>query len=236
MSDISRMDEAARIIDQHWSSNPRREEGSDILPNRRVYEGMAGATADQVVYQEVIARELLPEIEAGINADKTENNSLSQYPSEWTPRDFGLVEKGVLSLTDLKKAEREYNDEINRKSAGGEVPRTDVGVWRKISRSEYEATKDDFARNKPEHIRKWEEKNGIPWPRYETDVYGKDGETVVRRKGDAYDAHHIQPVEFGGSNSPENLTPVHYDDHSDKQGLHRPGGPYDQLANHFRNV
>lgn len=208
---------------------------SAYMDCRNRFQGAERVNPEQRSHQDVIARELLPETATTAEGGLSETNLLPADPRDWSPADFGLSDAG-LSPDDLERLGGEYNLEIASMSPNGAAQLTDAASWRKVSTSEYQASRQDFARNKANYIRKWEELHGGSWPRYDTDVYGKDGVTVVRRKGDAYDAHHIQPLEFGGDNSAKNIAPMHHDDHSDKQGLHRPGGPYDTLAQHLRNV
>jgi hypothetical protein len=139
-----------------------------------------------------------------------------------------------LSLDRIRELGQAYNDEVQRYSAAGEIRPTEVEGWEKVSPSEYSDVRKDWAMNKSEYIKNWEELNGKPWPTYSED-YVQDGK-VIRKEGQPYDGHHVQPVEFGGKNSAENITPIHAKDHFDHQGIHRPDGPYSELARQLRNM
>ena len=52
---------------------------------------------------------------------------------------------------------------------------------------------------------------------------------IIRRSGDRYDAHHIQPLTFGGRNIATNITPLHVLEHFDKRGVHAPDSPYGRI-------
>lgn len=66
-----------------------------------------------------------------------------------------------------------------------------------------------------EKLRKeWEILNNKEWPTYEKDVTNARGE-IIRKAGDKYDAHHIQPLKLGGKNEASNLTPLDMTKHSD---------------------
>lgn len=130
------------------------------------------------------------------------------------------------------EAEREaYLDDLKARS---ECPETlpddpfEVSDLEKVSPEELEAKREEFARKKDELKRQWEEKHGRPWPKYEHDVYSENGK-LIRKAGQDYDAHHIQPLGMGGKNEVDNITPLHAEEHYDKQGIHAPGSPYDRL-------
>jgi hypothetical protein len=135
------------------------------------------------------------------------------------------------SLDDLHD---EYDKEVRESSAAGDVQDSDRSNWEKTSTEEHQESRREFEQEKERLIAEWEEKNGMEWPTYEEDVYNENGK-LIRRKGDRYDAHHIQPLEFGGKNNSDNITPIHAKDHYDKQGVHRPDSPYDKLCKHYRN-
>lgn len=132
--------------------------------------------------------------------------------------------------------EKNIEDYINDIKNHSEFPDTLDNVEikpeevKKISPEENAGMHEEFSDKKAEMKRQWEEKNGIPWPKYEEDVYSANGK-LIRRKGDDYDAHHIQPLGLGGKNVPENITPMHASEHYDKQGVHAPNSPYDKLQN-----
>lgn len=66
-----------------------------------------------------------------------------------------------------------------------------------------------------EKLRKeWEILNNKEWPTYEKDVINDRGVTI-RKAGEKYDAHHVQPLKLGGKNEASNLTPLDMTKHSD---------------------
>ena len=93
--------------------------------------------------------------------------------------------------------------------------------------------REEFSKCKDNLIREWEDKNGCKWPTYNEDVYSPSGK-LIRRAGDRYDAHHIQPLTFGGENRSSNLTPLHAAEHYDKQGIHSPESPFGKLEKYYR--
>jgi hypothetical protein len=141
----------------------------------------------------------------------------------------------TLSSADLRDVGRQYNNEVRSKSAAGEVRSTNVSDWRPISNEELKASRTEFNQNKRQLLTAWEQENGKPWPTYANDVVTADGRKI-RQSGDRYDAHHVQPLAFGGENKAPNITPMHATDHYDKQGIHGAAGPYNALAGHFRNA
>jgi hypothetical protein len=89
--------------------------------------------------------------------------------------------------------------------------------------------RSEFNTNKDRLIKEWEAKTNTEWPTYDKDVYNNKG-TLIRKAGGRYDAHHIQPLCLGGENRVTNITPLHANDHYDKQGVHASGSPYEKLT------
>ena len=97
-----------------------------------------------------------------------------------------------------------------------------------IKREEFGFTKNDL-------IQEWEKRNGIPWPTYKENVYSPSGK-LIRRAGDKYDAHHLQPLTFGGENKSINLTPLHALEHFDKQGIHAADSPFGKIETFYKET
>jgi hypothetical protein len=124
-------------------------------------------------------------------------------------------------IDDLKN-NAEYPETINNNMDPEEL--------KKISPEENAKMREEFNRNKAVLIKEWEEKNGKEWPTYKEDVYNENG-IRIRKAGDKYDAHHVNPLELGGKNTSENITPIHASKHYDSQGIHAPESPYRNLVN-----
>ena len=99
-----------------------------------------------------------------------------------------------------------------------------------VSAEECAQKRAEFSQDKNSLIREWEAINGKEWPRYQEDVFDSVTGTKVRRAGDRYDAHHPQPLKLNGENAAGNITPMHYNDHSDHRGIHAPGGNLAKLV------
>ena len=56
-------------------------------------------------------------------------------------------------------------------------------------------------------IREWEKNTGRTWPKYQQDVFKSDG-SVLAKKGQNYEAHHIIPKNDGGPHAWWNMHPV----------------------------
>lgn len=89
-------------------------------------------------------------------------------------------------------------------------------------------TREEFNRVKDDLISEWESKMGLPWPTYAHDVYSPNG-YLIRKAGQRFDAHHVQPLKLGGKNVAENITPMHVDVHYDSYGVHASDGPYEAI-------
>ena len=76
--------------------------------------------------------------------------------------------------------------------------------WNKIDPELNGEMRDEFGNSKNKLINDWENQNDTKWPTYKDDVYSPNGK-LIRREGDKYDAHHIQPLTYGGKNCAENI-------------------------------
>ena len=66
--------------------------------------------------------------------------------------------------------------------------------------------RNEFTKNKDQIRKEWEKLNHKEWPKYTEDVY-KNG-VKIRKAGDYYDVHHVQPLKLGGTNIASNITPM----------------------------
>lgn len=137
----------------------------------------------------------------------------------------------------LNKLSRDYVNEMKQLSP---CPDTlgnmkDLGKLENTSPEIVKEKRQQFNNQRNNLIRKWEEENGREWPKYEQDVYDKNG-NIVRKKGDYYEAHHIKPLTVGGENSAKNITPLHYDVHNDRQGIHAPKSNFSQICEKVKEL
>ena len=93
----------------------------------------------------------------------------------------------------------------------------------------------EYVKNKEKLRSEWERKYGIDWPRYKEDVIDENG-TIVRYKGDPYDAHHLLPRSLGGGNTASNITPLHVLNHYDHRGVHAKDSPFNSLRKHVMEM
>jgi len=146
-------------------------------------------------------------------------------------RNNDLDGKDGVDKAEIDELKDEYIDELLDYS---DCPETiDEDKFReaeleKVEPEENGKKREEFNEKKDDLIKEWEQKNGREWPRYEEDVYSDSGK-LIRKEGQRYDAHHIQPLGMGGQNTADNLTPLHAQDHYDKQGIHSPDGAYSKL-------
>lgn len=124
-------------------------------------------------------------------------------------------------FTDLKN-KAEYPDTIPN-------PPFEIRDIKKRTPEENALLREEFYEKKDQIKKQWEEINGRQWPKYENDVYSSNGK-LIRKTGEDYDAHHDLPLCLGGKNEAVNITPVHAENHYDKQGLHSPDSPYEKLS------
>lgn len=122
-----------------------------------------------------------------------------------------------------------YNSELEEYSEYPEtIEKTNLNDWDKVSPEEVSSKRLEYKKEKNNLISEWEEKNGQEWPTYDEDLVNENG-NVIRRKGDKYDAHHVQPLEYGGENEAGNLTPINAENHYDHKGIHSVDGSYGEI-------
>lgn len=137
----------------------------------------------------------------------------------------------------LNKLSRDYVDEMKRLSPCPDTlgDMKDLGDLKNTPPEIVKEKRQQFNNQRNNLIRQWEEKNGCEWPKYEQDVYSKNG-NIVRKKGDYYEVHHIKPLTVGGENSAKNITPLHYDVHNDRQGIHAPNSNFSQICERVKEI
>jgi hypothetical protein len=127
---------------------------------------------------------------------------------------------------------REYFSDLKANSEYPETVKDNINSFdlKKISPEENSEMRQQFNQEKAELIKEWENNTGKLWPTYSENVYSENG-ILIRKAGDRFDAHHITPLELGGKNSADNITPIHAEKHYDSQGVHSPDSPYRSLVN-----
>ncbi len=217
------------------------EESRRAIQEGKIPDPSEGRMLDDK-HQQEINRALLPEdyqkeLDVALS-DKSEDWAKKLLPDEGDSvqevKDAPSVHDVSERMTEeLKKIGNDYNDEVRDKSAAGEVNPNDVSKWKEVSVEECHNERADFQHNKDAIRSDWEKKNGQEWPRYKEDVYSEKGK-LLAKEGDKYDAHHIQPLKYGGENTVENITPIHKNDHGKVNGIHRADSPYAKLEDHFK--
>ncbi|UVI31965.1 HNH endonuclease signature motif containing protein [Paenibacillus spongiae] len=162
----------------------------------------------------------VPEFAKGLKAESVTSYDLADKP---------LLGK-VTEVSDLSELAKEYGQELRDLSPYPETLQDlDITEWKKVSPDEVADNRMEFRNVKDTLIQQWEERTGNEWPTYDEDIYSGNG-IKIRSAGDLYDAHHIRPLEFGGGNTSDNITPLHAEDHYDRQGIHAPGGVFARIG------
>ncbi len=141
----------------------------------------------------------------------------------------GLNAVKDINSKSLSEVVKDYVSDLKAKSDVADTlkDRTiDATKLRETPAEEVKKLREDFDDNKAKIRSEWEKVNNREWPRYEQDVYNKDG-VRVRKAGDCYDAHHIQPLKLGGTNDVSNITPLDITKH---QEVHSSGGSCTKLV------
>jgi len=118
--------------------------------------------------------------------------------------------------SDLKETAKEYIDDLKSKSEFPDLIKDSIDVSKldKITPEENTKMREEFDNKKVQLRNEWGQINHQEWPRYTEPVYNDKG-IMVRKPGDCYDAHHIQPLELGGKNDASNITPLDLNSHID---------------------
>lgn len=165
----------------------------------------------------------------GNNLPETQGNIIGGSYKDVTDK---TMQAPLTETYEVQEQKKEYVEDIVDRS---DVPETIAKQealekeYHKLSPEANAEMRSDFNQSKLELRAEWEKINNQEWPRYKEDVYLPSKDTLYRRAGDAYDAHHIQPLGLGGKNDARNLTPIHALEHADKMGIHAPDSPYDKL-------
>lgn len=129
----------------------------------------------------------------------------------------------------IEKLGKEYERDLKELSPYPEtISEQDVTEWGRQSPEDVREARQEFNSKREGLIKEWELVHGKEWPRYEEDIYSNNG-VLIREKGDLYDAHHVQPLEVGGQNTADNITPLHAEDHYDRQGIHSMTSVYQEI-------
>lgn len=116
---------------------------------------------------------------------------------------------------DISEIAKEYINDLKSKSDCPDTIPSDAIDPAKLELQPPEIVavkREEFDDNKAKLRKEWEELNHQEWPKYKEDVVNDDGK-VIRKAGDNYDAHHIQPLQLGGENVASNITPLDVNSH-----------------------
>lgn len=148
------------------------------------------------------------------------------WNKEFEQRDIG--DKSA----EIKEAAKEYINDLKEKSEYADTiddSVLDVSKFERQSPEKIAEMREEYDENKAKLRKEWETINNREWPRYKEDVYNENG-VRIRKAGDCYDGHHIQPLCMGGLNEAKNLTPLALDKHSE---IHTEGGTCSKLIEKF---
>ncbi len=140
-----------------------------------------------------------------------------------------------ISKKDVSDLAKEYMDDLKSKSDCPDTlkdKKIDVSKLEKQPSEKVAELREEFNDNRSKLRNEWSKQNNREWPRYDHDVYNENG-VKVRNAGDRLDAHHIQPLELGGKNVAENITPL---DISKHQEIHSMDGSCKKLVEGVKEV
>lgn len=177
-------------------------------------------------------QEIKPEGAADYETCKAFWDSLLEAPHEAAASEKEAAE-GEKPEADLEELLDAYFEDLKEKSDCPEtIPERpfEASDLEKVPPEEKAKRREEFEDVKGDLKKQWEQEHGRPWPKYDHDVRSAGGK-IIRKAGDDYDAHHIQPLGMGGKNEAKNITPLDAEVHYDHQGVHAPDSPYGKLKN-----
>lgn len=145
---------------------------------------------------------------------KTEVQNKNENTSEKKKQD---IPKQEIQKQDTSELAKDYIADLKAKSECPDTIPSDAIDSAKLEVQPPEKVaeiREEFDDNKNKLRKEWEERNHREWPKYEKDVVNDEGKTI-RKAGDNYDAHHIQPLQLGGENVASNITPLDVNNHRD---------------------
>ncbi len=137
--------------------------------------------------------------------------------------------------TDVGIASKEYVKDLKDKSICPEtlsIVKIDASKLEVQDPTKVAEMREAFDENKTKIRREWEKVNNREWPKYKEDVYNENG-VRIRKAGDNYDAHHIVPLQLGGTNEASNITPLDITKHRE---VHLPSGSCNKLVEAVKGV
>lgn len=147
----------------------------------------------------------------------------------------GINQMKDLSTTDLSEMIKDYVAELKAKSECSDTILStclDNAKLEVQSPEKVAELREQFDDNKARLRKEWESLNNREWPKYKEDVYNEKG-VRIRKAGDNYDAHHIQPLKLGGANEASNITPLDMTKHAD---VHSANGSCTKLVNRLEGA
>lgn len=159
-------------------------------------------------------------------------NEAEQAKSETGKSSEEKINNSDAEIQDIRDTVRDYIKDLKDKSEFSDTISEDAIDPSKLelrSPEEIVNKREEFENKKTELRKEWEKQNNRGWPTYKEDVVNSNG-MVIRKAGDRYDIHHIQPLKLGGENVVSNITPLDYNSHKD---IHSSSGSCKALVDKF---
>lgn len=186
-------------------------------PDKRIdvnQDGRPDATQDALFHPDNRNKQIVSE---------TRNNGENHI------RDFSNQERNDATEKNVSELSTDYINDLKSKS---EIPDSikddaiDVSKLEVVPSEKVAIMREKFDDVKADLRKEWEQLNNMEWPRYETDVLNAEGR-IIRKAGDRYDMHHIQPLKLGGKNEVGNITPLDVRKHNE---MHSANGSCNKLV------
>ena len=124
-------------------------------------------------------------------------------------------EKTSIENNDISELAKAYIDDLKARSECPDTISSDAIDPAKLEVQPPEKIaekREEFEDMKSSLRKQWEELNHQEWPKYKENVTNAY-DVVIRKAGDNYDIHHIEPLQLGGENVVTNITPLDMNNH-----------------------
>lgn len=188
--------------------------------------GQPLSTAERVAYGLGAAASVAGASVAGVSAIRGQGVAVGEKAAAQAAADAG-----VKGFTDLSSQARRYLVDLEAQTGFKVTADQRANLADALRQQEFtklspelsDINRKEFGKVKDGLIKQWETNTGQVWPRYEENIYAKNGNTISRKAGGPYDAHHIIESSFGGPNEWWNIHPARFPDQH-QGGIHRAGG------------
>ncbi|WP_149024324.1 HNH endonuclease [Listeria cornellensis] len=161
-------------------------------------------------------------------------STVNKVQSDLRIKEYGepIVIKRSINTWLIRSYVRDVEQQTGRKLANNQVDMLKNALrakeYNKLTPDETKVHRRSFNKVKNSLINEWELKTGQVWPTYSDDIISVKNGSVIRNKGELYDAHHLIENNFGGEHEWWNIHPAKFPNEH-QAGIHGAGSPGNAL-------